>query len=83
VIPVLVGKRFERLAPAGADLVGQLNHLVNRLLSIQAHDEVANLLRKLRVRLPRAGLLERLDHHGNHDLRPTLADQGERAVEIE
>ena len=73
----------QRRAAAAAHLVGQLDHLVDRLPAVEAHDEVLDGGGQLRVALRRAGLAQHLDHHGDHDLRPALADQRQGAVEVE
>ena len=79
---VLVSKRLFRPAAALADPFGELNHLVDRLLTVQTHDVVddhaADVVISL-ARQPRQGF----DEHRNHDVGPSLADQRDRAVEVE
>ena len=79
---VLIGERVGGLSAALADSLGELNHLVNRLLAVQSHDVVENEAPEVVAGL--AGLRrQRLDEHGHHDFGPSLADQRYRAVEVE
>ena len=69
-------------AAALADPLGELDHLVDRLLAVEAHDVVEDHAADVGLglaRQPRQGL----DEHRHHDLGPSLADQRERAVEVE
>ena len=68
--------------PRSLDPLGELDHLVDRLLAVEPHDVVEHHLPDLVVGL--AGQArEGLDEHRHHDLGPPLADQRERAVEVE
>src|SRR5262245_9392519 len=78
---MFVPERFFRLAPSLADSVGQLDHLVNGLLPIQPHDVVIEELANALPALARTSW-KHLHKHGQHDLRPTLPNQGQRTVEI-
>ena len=79
---VLVPERLARLAAALANPIGQLDHLIDRLLAVQAHDVFVG--QALDVGLVFAGQAgEHLDEHRRHHFRPALADQRQRAVEIE
>ena len=79
---VLVPERLARLAASLLDPLGKLDHLVDRLLAVQAHDVVEHQLPDLVVRL--AGKARQgFDEHRHHDLGPSLADQRKRAVEVE
>ena len=79
---VLKGQGLIRLAAALADAVGELDHLVDRLLAVQAHDVVEDESAEAFFGFARQAR-EGLDEHGDHDFGPALADQGDRAVEIE
>ena len=79
---VLVPERLVRLAAALADPLGELDHLVDRLLAVEPHDVVEH--HPPDVVLGLAGPARQgLDEHGHHDLGPSLADQRKRAVEVE
>ena len=78
---VFVPQRLARGAAAFGDAFGQLHHLVDRLLAIQAHDVVEADLAAGGLRLARqAG--QHLDEHRHHDVRPALANNRQRAVKI-
>ncbi len=71
-----------RLAAALADPLGELDHLVDRLLAVEPHDVVEH--HPPDVGLGLAGQARQgLDEHRHHDVGPSLADQRERAVEVE
>ena len=79
---VLVPERFRGLAAPLADALGQLDHLVDGLLAVETHDVVE--AKPAGARLGFAGQRrQHLDEHRHHHLRPALADQRQRAVEIE
>ena len=74
------GPRFLKLGRG--DPRGELNHLVDSLLAVQAHDVVEHQLPDLFVRF--TGKARKcLNKHRHHDLGPTLANERERTVEIE
>jgi hypothetical protein len=79
----LVGPRVEGRPAELADALRQADHLVHRLLAgggghVLGHEVAHGLARQAR----RQGR-EHLDHHRHHDVGPALADQGQRAVEVE
>ena len=79
---MLVPERLARLAAALANPLGELDHLIDRLLAVEPHDVVEDHLLDLLVGL--AGQARKcLDEHRHHDLGPPLADQRQRAVEVE
>ena len=80
---MFIVERRQRPAPATANFVGQLDHLVNRLPAVETHHEVFHGSEQFRLAFRRAGLPKHLHHHRNHDLRPALANQRQRAVKIE
>ena len=79
---VLVSQRVVRPATAFADPLGELNHLVNGLLTVQTHDVVNDHPANIVISLARQPG-QSLDEHRNHDLGPSLPDQGDSAVEVE
>src|ERR1043165_9715 len=79
---VLVPERVARLAAAFLDALGQLDHLIDGLLAVEPHDVVeAELAAGFLALVWERG--KGFDEHGNHDLRPALADEGEGAVEVQ
>ncbi len=52
---VLVGERIAGLAAALADSLGELNHLIDRLLAVQPHDVVEDEAPEVVARSRRAG----------------------------
>ncbi len=81
-ILVLVPERLVRLAAALADPLGKLDHLVDRLLTVEPHDVVEDHLAEGVLGLARLTGQD-LDEHGDHHLGPALADQRQRPVEVE
>ena len=79
---VLISERFAGFAPSLADPVGQLDHLINCLLPVEPHAVFGHDPLDIRRSLAREHR-EGLQEHRNHDLRPSLADDREGAVEIE
>jgi len=80
---MLVLKRIAGRAAAAAHLLGELDHLVDRLLARETVHELRHHGRQFGGRLPRAQLLEDRHHHGDHDIDPAAADEGQRSVEVE
>ena len=70
------------LAAALADPLGELDHLVDGLLAVEPHDVVEGQLAAVGLGLARQRR-QHLDEHRHHDLGPALADQRQRAVEVE
>ena len=83
VVAVLICQRVLGRAAACANLLGQADHLVNRLFAVELHHEIAGQCRQLGGRLARAGGRQLLNHHGNHHVGPAFADEAQRSVEIE
>ncbi len=83
VIAILVGQRIARRSAAGLDLLAQADHLIDRLLAVELHHEVAGQSRQLGGRFARSRRGEFLDHHGDHDVGPAFADEAQRSVEVE
>src|ERR1051326_2252352 len=83
VVPVLVLQRVKWLAASGGNFFGKLNHLVDRLPSGESHHEGLNVVAQFFGGFRSPGLLQNFDHHGDHDVGPTFADERKRAVEIE
>ena len=79
---VLVPERLLRLAAALADALGELDHLVDRLLAVEPHDVLEGQLPAIGLGLARQRG-KHLGEHRHHDLGPALADQRQRAVEVE
>ena len=79
---VLVPERLARLAAALADALGELDHLIDRLLAVESHDVVEDHLPHVVGTFVRDDR-QHLDEHRHHDLGPALADERERAVEVE
>ena len=78
---MFIPERFlGRTAPL-ADAVCQLDHLVDGLLPIQAHDVIQTNAFPFGLRLARKGG-EHFCEHGGHDLRPALTDDGQGAIKI-
>ena len=50
--------------------LGQTNHLVNRLPTVQSHHEILDDLMQLFRSLGGTGFGQDLDHHRNHDVLP-------------
>src|SRR5688572_20826907 len=78
----LVPKRITRFTAAFLYPIGKLDHLVDRLLAIEAHDVVDHELTSVVVRFARLARQE-LDKQGNHHVRPALADQRQGAIKVE
>jgi len=80
---MLVLERLLRLAASPANLLDELEALVDRLLPGEPRDKVIddrlNLISRFRFRRQE----NLLDEIRNHHALPTLADQRKRAVEIE
>jgi len=70
---VLVPKRLARSAAALLDPVRQLDHLVNGLFAVQAHDVVVTQPAAAFFGFPRVPW-EKLGKHGDHHLGPALPD---------
>ncbi len=83
MIPLFVGQRIARRTAAGLDFLGQADHLVDRLLAVELHDEIPHELRQIARRFVRARGRQLLDHHRDHHVRPAFADQAQRPVEVE
>jgi hypothetical protein len=79
---MLILQRLARHAAPGADLVGQLHHLIDRLLAVEPHHEFFDVLPQLLAALRGRRGREDLDHHRNHHFGPALADQRQGAVKI-
>ncbi|MFM1942451.1 MAG: hypothetical protein RI897_1433 [Verrucomicrobiota bacterium] len=79
---VFVPERFLGGAAALFDAIGELDHLVDRLLAVEAHDVVEH---QAVERFIRIAFLpgKHFDEHGDHDIGPALADEREGAVEVE
>src|ERR1043166_9407923 len=78
----LVPERVFGFAATLANALGQLNHLVNGLFAIQPHDVVEQeLAPRLLGFTGRAR--EHFHEHGQHHLRPALANEGKGAVKIQ
>ena len=71
---VLVPERFARLAAPFLDTIGQLDHLVDSLLAVKAHDVVRHERAHRFIRFIGAAR-EHFHEHRDHDFRPALADQ--------
>ena len=63
---VFIGQRFGRLSPALANAVGELDHLVDGLLAVEAHDIVGHEPPEVVLGLTGEGR-QRLDAHRHHD----------------
>ena len=70
------------VAPALSDAVGQLNHLVDGLFPVEAHDVLVEDLAGLLFRFAGAPR-KQFDEEREHDLGPALADEGKGAIEVE
>lgn len=77
-----IPERLARFAAPFAHALGQLNHLIDRLLAVQPHDVFEG--DPPGIFLGFSGKQgQGFDEQGDHDLRPSLADQREGAVEVE
>ncbi len=79
---MLVPERLARLAAALADPLGELDHLVDGLLAVEPHDVLERQLPAVCLGLARQGR-QHLGEHRHHHVGPALADQRQRAVEVE
>src|ERR1051326_6396793 len=78
---VLIPEWVGRFAAALLDALGELDHLINRLLAVQPHDVVVEQTAAfLLVFLGPRG--QHLDEHGHHDFGPALANERKRSVKI-
>ena len=83
MIHLLIFGGLLRRAATLLDLFGQANHLVDRLLAGQFHDELAGQFAELLGRLVGARGREDFHHQRNHHVDPALPDQAQGAVEVE
>ena len=79
---VFVPERLARLSAAFANALGELDHLVNRLLAVEPHDVVLQESVHVGFGFTRP-LRQHLGEHRQHDLGPAFADQRQGPVEIE
>src|SRR5512133_1047602 len=77
-----IPERFTWRAASLLDPVRELDHLVDRLLAVQPHDVVKAKLPALLFSFVRERRKE-FGEHGNHHVRPALANERQRAVKIE
>ena len=78
---MLVPERLLRLSTTFADPVGQLHHLINRLLPIQTHDVIICQFLAIFMALSRQSWKD-FREHWNHDLRPSLTDDRQGSIEV-
>ena len=81
-IEMLIFERVERLGPALAYLMGELDHLIDALLAGEPVHKLGDDLGQRLLRLVLRRLEQELDHHGDHHLRPALAQQRDGAVKV-
>lgn len=79
---MFVPERLAGLAAPFANAVGKLDHLVDGLFAVEAHDVLEREALAVGVGLARQ-LRQQLGEHGRHDIGPAFADERERAVEVE
>jgi len=82
-VGALVLERIEGLAAIAADLIGQLDHLVDRLLPGQAGDALLDACTELVHGLALRNIGEDFHHHGDHHIHPAGSDERDGAVKIE
>ena len=82
VVLVFVLQRFSRRAAPRPDFLGQLDHLIDRLLAVESHHVFFHVLKQFLAGFPRAGGLQDVDHHRDHHILPVAAQQGDGSVEV-
>lgn len=81
-IHVFIFERIQRIATASPDLVGELNHLVHRLLPRKPPDEVFHDGAQVFFLLACLAVEKQLNHHRDHHVHPAGSDQGNRTVKV-
>ena len=80
---LLVFARIEGRAAAQRHLFGERDHLVQRVFAGEAPDEGLDGAAQVVLAFAGAERGEDFEHHGDHDVHPSGADEGDGAVEIE